>query len=963
MTDSPACRACGKTFQEGDERCSACGAQRSEGEFAPGQSYGATWVLSGSPSAGEREDTPAWGGVGATPPADQDVPPPADQDAPPPTDQDAPPPAPDRDGWQEVRGQLEKATQGEFEVLKELGRGGMAAVYLARDLALGRNVAIKVMAPGLLLGPGMVDRFRQEAVTVANLHHPNIVTIHTVRQAGRLHFFVMQVVEGGSLETLLERPEPLPVPLIQVILFQVGTGLSYAHRHGVIHLDIKPANVLLDGEGNAILTDFGIAKVATATNLTQTGSTIGTPSYMSPEQCRAGELSNASDQYSLGVVAYEMLSGEPPFSGAAFEIMQAHNSEAPAALRGRSPDCPPELEAAVLKMLAKDPEQRFPSVAEAIEAIGGYIPGPRDPVRLELARLAGPGVPRAPVEPSPPGPIPLGATVAAPAETVSATAEPQRPGPTRPKVKTNWARPRVLVGGALGLAVIVTSAVAFLQGLTPGESESAAPATLLLNTVSFPSAPEEILVGETTGIRVLFQDPDGVAVTGESITWVSDDPSVASVEGFGEEGRVAGLSPGSAIIQASAGGVVGTFNLLVSATTPGQLTASAPRREVFIGGMINLSAELLDPSGQPISDVTITWASSDPAIVEVDRETGRATGRGLGRARLTASSGDQTGSVSLQVMGRVEAMTVHPPLDHLEVGGTSVVRTSVTSQPAGYLGAEGIRWSSSDPTVARVSSFAGDSVVLAFLGEGEVVLTARADAVEGTVTLQVDAPAPAVTLSLLPVSVSFEVVEEGATPEERTVEVRITGDAPPSVGVVAYGGGAGGWVRQSLGTGPSGGTALTVGVELEGLVPGTYTANIPIGAGGQTQTLGVQLIVAPDPGLGHVEPTDAAATEISTLLGAYLGALNTKDTRRVLELFPSLSQSAIDELLGLPDSDQYYIALQPGSLRAGAQEETLDGEVMSGVVGPSGQGELRLVVYTFGRGERGWFIVAFRAGG
>ncbi len=401
MTDSPACLHCGTPLSGTDERCSGCGAPRPGVVSASGPAEGATWLLGATARAEE-----------ARPPAKA-----------------TPPPAIETDGWQEVRRQLEEATQGEFEVQGELGRGGMAAIYRARDLALGRNVAIKVMAPGLLMGPGMVDRFRQEAVTIANLHHPNIVTIHTVRHAGHLHFFVMQVVEGGSLETLLARPDPLPISLIQVILYQVGTGLSYAHRHGVIHRDIKPANVLLDGDGNCILTDFGIAKVVSATNLTQTGSTIGTPSYMSPEQCRAGELSISSDQYSLGVVAYEMLAGKPPFAGTAFEIMQAHNSSAPPAIRKKRPDCPAELEAAVLRMLAKDPKERFPSVAEAIEAIGGYIPGPRDPIRQELARLVGSGTGGSQPSPAPAKPIPFRTTLQVPAETLPPSAIPASPAP------------------------------------------------------------------------------------------------------------------------------------------------------------------------------------------------------------------------------------------------------------------------------------------------------------------------------------------------------------------------------------------------------------------------------------------------------------------------------------------------------------------------------------------------------
>jgi len=695
----------------------------------------------------------------------------------------------------------------------------------------------------------MVDRFRQEAVTVANLHHPNIVTIHTVRQAGHLHFFVMQVVEGGSLETLLARPDPLPVSLIQVILYQVGTGLSYAHRSSVIHRDIKPANVLLDGEGNAILTDFGIAKVTTAANLTQTGSTLGTPSYMSPEQCRAGELSSASDQYSLGVVAFEMLTGKPPFTGGAFEIMQAHNSVTPPGIRERRPDCPPKLEAAVLRMLAKDPEERFPSVAEAIEAMGGYIPGPRDPIRRELARLAESGTPSSPSGSLPPGPIPLGVTLPAPAEALSPSATPESPASPRQRTRPRWARPPVLVGGAVGLAVIATVAVVSFQRSPPAENQPTAPDALPVNTISFPSEPESLLVEGTVRVRALLQNAEGLAVTDEPIAWSSNDTTIATVEGFGEEGVVAGLAPGFATIRASAAGAVGSFTLRVSAPSPGQLTASTPRREILVDQVITLSAELSDESGMPVPGATISWISSDPGVVAVDSETGIATGRSLGGARLTASSGDQTGSVNLRVLGLVEAITVNPPAGRLEVGGTAVLRTSVTSRPAGYFGRDGMSWSSSDPSVAAVSFSEADSVVLTLLGEGEAILTAGADAVQGSVTFRVESPPPAVTLSLSPPSISVEAVEEGSPPPERTVEVRVTGDAAPSVGVVTYGSGGGGWLRQSLGMSPEGGTVLTVGAEVRGLIPGTYTASVPIRAGSQTQVLEVQLVVAPDPGL------------------------------------------------------------------------------------------------------------------
>lgn len=242
--------------------------------------------------------------------------------------------------WGVVLERLRRATLGEFEIQRELGRGGMAAVFLAHEIALNRPVAIKVMAPGLLMGEGMVERFRREAVTVAGLSHPNIVTMHAVRQADDLHFFVMQFVSGRPLDAVLAQDGRLPVPVVRSLLFQTGTALAHAHRHGVIHRDVKPANVLLDTEGNAVVTDFGIAKVSEAPGQTQTGMTVGTPAYMSPEQCDAGTVTWASDQYSLGAVAYELLTGSPPFQGTMLGIMQAHVSQPPPPLRELRPDCP-----------------------------------------------------------------------------------------------------------------------------------------------------------------------------------------------------------------------------------------------------------------------------------------------------------------------------------------------------------------------------------------------------------------------------------------------------------------------------------------------------------------------------------------------------------------------------------------------------------------------------------------------
>ena len=271
--------------------------------------------------------------------------------------------------WTQVLERLRSATSGEFHIVRELGRGGMAAVYLAQEVALNRLVAIKVMAPGVMMGEGMVDRFRQEAVTVANLSHPNIITIHTVRQLDDLHFFVMKYVDGRPLDIVLQSSGVLPIPMVQAILFQVGSGLAYAHRRGVIHRDVKPANILLDRDGNAIVTDFGIAKVAEVTGHTKTGTMVGTPAYMSPEQCVGEPVTWASDQYSLGIVAYELLTGAPPFAGSSYAIMQGHLERAPAPIAAQRPDCPSELEAGVMRMLAKDPADRFQSAADLCATI------------------------------------------------------------------------------------------------------------------------------------------------------------------------------------------------------------------------------------------------------------------------------------------------------------------------------------------------------------------------------------------------------------------------------------------------------------------------------------------------------------------------------------------------------------------------------------------------------------------
>ena len=261
----------------------------------------------------------------------------------------------------DVLSTLRDVTLGEYEILVELGSGGMATVYLAHDIQLDRKVAIKVMHPQLLAGDEMVERFKLEARTAAGLSHPNIIPIYAVRQQDDLLFFVMKCIEGRPLDSIIKKEAPLPAAMVRHVIGKVGEALGYAHRRGVIHRDIKPANIMIDTEGQPIVTDFGIAKVADTQGLTITGAAIGTPTYMSPEQCHALPLTGASDQYSLGVMTYEMLTGKPVFDGpSVMNIMYKHVHEAPPPLQDHAPDCPPELAQAVERMLAKEPVRPLP---------------------------------------------------------------------------------------------------------------------------------------------------------------------------------------------------------------------------------------------------------------------------------------------------------------------------------------------------------------------------------------------------------------------------------------------------------------------------------------------------------------------------------------------------------------------------------------------------------------------------
>ncbi len=282
----------------------------------------------------------------------------------------------------ELRALVEEALRGAYDLEAELGRGGMGIVYRARDRRLKRPVAIKLLPPELAFRKDVRTRFLREAETAAQLSHPNIVPIYSVDEVGNLVFFVMACVDGDNLARQLQRRGALPVDQVRRWTREVSDALAYAHARGVIHRDIKPDNILVDAiDGRAVVTDFGIARAASeagdASRLTATGAALGTPAYMSPEQA-SGErdLDARSDLYSLGVVVYQMLSGNTPFTAGTMPAMLVkHLAETPVPVVERRRDVPPDLAALVMRLLEKNPGDRVQTAAEVSQAVAtGVLP-------------------------------------------------------------------------------------------------------------------------------------------------------------------------------------------------------------------------------------------------------------------------------------------------------------------------------------------------------------------------------------------------------------------------------------------------------------------------------------------------------------------------------------------------------------------------------------------------------------
>ncbi|HET6703047.1 MAG TPA: protein kinase [Gemmatimonadaceae bacterium] len=294
------------------------------------------------------------------------------------------------DAVDKLKKQLAKALDGRYKLRDILGAGGMGVVFRADDLSLGRPVAIKVLPTELSSDKKVVARFRREAKTAASLDHPGIIPVLSVESDKGLHYFVMKYVAGRTLETTLRESSPLPIPFVVQVLRDAAAALAHAHQNGVVHRDVKPANIMLEDD-RVILTDFGISKVSatsnsatTAARLTDIGMVVGTPHYMAPEQAVGQPVDGRTDQYALAVAGFEMLAGRVPFDDVTpHAIIQRHINSAPPDLVSLRPDAPRHVVAAITRALSKAPSNRFASMEEFAAALAGA--GSRATANLEFA--------------------------------------------------------------------------------------------------------------------------------------------------------------------------------------------------------------------------------------------------------------------------------------------------------------------------------------------------------------------------------------------------------------------------------------------------------------------------------------------------------------------------------------------------------------------------------------------------
>ena len=385
-----------------------------------------------------------------------------------------------------------------YRLTGELGQGGFAKVYKALDTTLDREVAIKILDPLLVRDQTFIKRFRREAKMVARLKHPHIIDVYEIGEHQGRHYIAMPYLAGPNLSDLIRKQGAMPPKQVYRIIKQVGKALDYAHQRGLIHRDIKPPNVLMDENGSAILTDFGIAKAAgESAVLTRSGASIGTPHYMAPEQWQNKPVDHRADLYALGVMLYQMLAGRRPFQGDTSSIMYAHVHEAPPSPLRDNPKLPSQTAPVLQKALAKDPAQRYQSAKALTDDLGRALRG--------AASVAAP-VSKTRILPTP---TPPNSGIHTPAKS-------RTPAPAGASSSTT----PLLVGGGIAAALLLAALLFFV--LFAGGSEDSPPDS----AIQAPPSPAEaaaVAAATYTPVAPVVAAPTSSGA-GDSAAAVADTP-------------------------------------------------------------------------------------------------------------------------------------------------------------------------------------------------------------------------------------------------------------------------------------------------------------------------------------------------------------------------------------------------------------------------------------------------------
>jgi serine/threonine protein kinase len=523
-----------------------------------------------------------------------------------------------------LRVALQRLTAGQYDIVREIGKGGMATVFLAHDLMLDRDVAVKVMTPAQGMSETAVDRFLLEARTAARLNHPNIIPIYAVQKSIETPYIVMKYVRGRALDEILATRGPLPIAEVRSILVQVGGALAHAHRQGVVHRDVKPANLLLDLGGCAMVTDFGIAKVVDdPTGLTTPGLVVGTPRYMSPEQCRGANVGGTSDQYSLGVAAFEMLTGKVPFAAdTAVAVMWGHVNEDPPAVTDIRADCPPHMAAAIMRMLEKKPADRWLCIEDALSAMDSCAP-----VKAQGQKA----------ESSLPVIVPTGGTLVVgevlDLRVVLGNDRVRRAAnksvawvSQNPKVATVTAE-----GSMIARAVGSVDIIAEYDGI---KAEARFQITRVgVASIRMEGTPRSVIVGERVKLTAITNDSFGDALNDRVVAWSASGPEIAVLDPSGE---LTALRPGTVEIVATSDGREARARVVVQPPPAAACRINPPSLTLSVGEEKLLEACVSSAQGLQTKWCEVSWKSSDSDVATVS-PAGLVTGVSAGTAVIAAA--------------------------------------------------------------------------------------------------------------------------------------------------------------------------------------------------------------------------------------------------------------------------------------------------------------------------------------